>query len=130
MMKTKTTPHGGKSHRPVGKATATFTGSIEADPEQQFQDVQGLSILFACVGSGDPVRVLRLYTTNTLDDLLKHLLLRHMYNLPLPILLCYAQALRSETSYCYCDRVTLSASVRVCVLHCTVWCFIYCLCRH
>ena len=29
--------------------------------------VQGLSILFACVGSGDPVRVLRLYTTNTLD---------------------------------------------------------------
>ena len=33
--------------------------------------------------------------------LLKHLLLRHMYNLPLPILLCCAQALRSETSYCY-----------------------------
>ena len=27
----------------------------------------GLSILFACVGSGDPVRVLRLYTMNTLD---------------------------------------------------------------
>ena len=25
-----------------------------------------------------------------------------MYNLPLPVLLCYAQALRSETSYCYC----------------------------
>ena len=24
-----------------------------------------------------------------------------MYNLPLPVLLCYAQALRSETSYCY-----------------------------
>ena len=33
--------------------------------------------------------------------LLKHLLLRHMYNLPLPILLCCAQALCSETSYCY-----------------------------
>ena len=32
---------------------------------------------------------------------LKHLLLRPIYNLPLPILLCYAQALRSETSYCY-----------------------------
>ena len=48
------------------------------------------------------------------DVLLKHLLLRHMYNLPLPILMCYAQALRSETSYCYCDRVTLSACVRVC----------------
>ena len=29
--------------------------------------VQGLSIPFACVGSSDPVRVLRLYTTNTLD---------------------------------------------------------------
>ena len=25
-----------------------------------------------------------------------------MYNLSLPVLLCYAQALRSETSYCYC----------------------------
>ena len=31
--------------------------------------VQGLSVPFACVGSGDPVRVLRLYTTNTLDTL-------------------------------------------------------------
>ena len=31
--------------------------------------VQGLSIPFACVGSGDPVRVLRLYTMNTLDAL-------------------------------------------------------------
>ena len=31
--------------------------------------VQGLSAPFACVGSGDPVRVLRLYTTNTLDIL-------------------------------------------------------------
>ena len=31
--------------------------------------LQGLSIPFAFVGSGDPVRVLRLYTTNTLDTL-------------------------------------------------------------
>ena len=31
--------------------------------------MQGLSIPFACIGSGDPVRVLRLYTTNTLDTL-------------------------------------------------------------
>ena len=31
--------------------------------------MQGLSIPFACVGSGDPVRVLHLYTTNTLDIL-------------------------------------------------------------
>ena len=31
--------------------------------------MQGFSVSFACVGSGDPVRVLRLYTTNTLDIL-------------------------------------------------------------
>ena len=31
--------------------------------------MQGLSVPFACVGSGDPVRVLGLYTTNTLDTL-------------------------------------------------------------
>ena len=30
-------------------------------------ELQGLSVLFACVGSGDPVRVLRLYTMNRLD---------------------------------------------------------------
>ena len=35
----------------------------------QLFSLQGLSVLFACVGSGDPVRVLRLYTTNTLDIL-------------------------------------------------------------
>ena len=46
--------------------------------------MQGLFVPFACVGSSDPVKVLRLYTTNTLDTLLKHLLLRHMYNLSLP----------------------------------------------
>ena len=31
--------------------------------------MQGLSVPFACVGSGDPVRVLCLYTMNTLDIL-------------------------------------------------------------
>ena len=31
--------------------------------------VQGLLVPFACLGSGDPVRVLHLYTTNTLDTL-------------------------------------------------------------
>ena len=31
--------------------------------------MQGLFVPFACIGSGDPVRVLRLYTTNTLDTL-------------------------------------------------------------
>ena len=41
MVKLKTTPHGGKSHRPTGMATATFTGSTDADPEQQFQDAPG-----------------------------------------------------------------------------------------
>ena len=30
--------------------------------------LQGLSVPVAYVGSGDPVRVLRLYTTNTLDE--------------------------------------------------------------
>ena len=34
-----------------------------------YKGMQGLFALFACVGSGDPVRVLRLYTTNTLDTL-------------------------------------------------------------
>ena len=38
MTKTKTTPHGGRSHRPKGMATATFTGGTNVDPEQQFQD--------------------------------------------------------------------------------------------
>ena len=89
-----------------------------------------LSVLFTCVGSGDPVRVLRLYTIKKYTGYtLKHLLLRHMYNLPLPILLCHAQALCSETSSCYdCMCVTLcvctlneSQSVSVCV-SCTVLC--------
>ena len=31
--------------------------------------LQGLSVPFACIGSGDPVRVLHLYTMNTLDVL-------------------------------------------------------------
>ena len=31
--------------------------------------LQGLSVLIACIGSSDPVRVLHLYTTNTLDTL-------------------------------------------------------------
>ena len=30
--------------------------------------MQGLSVPFACVGSVDPVRVLHLYTMNTLDE--------------------------------------------------------------
>ena len=38
-------------------------------PKYRHFNVQGLFVPFACVGSGDPVRVLRLYTTNTLDTL-------------------------------------------------------------
>ena len=34
-----------------------------------WEPMQGLFIPIACVGSGDPVRVLRLYTKNTLDTL-------------------------------------------------------------
>ena len=41
MIRTKQTSCGGKSHHPKGMATATFTGSTNADPEQQFQDTQG-----------------------------------------------------------------------------------------
>ena len=41
MTKTKTTPHGGRSHHPKGMATATFTGGADIDPEQQFQDAPG-----------------------------------------------------------------------------------------
>ena len=37
--------------------------------KKQLNVVQGLSVLFACIGSGDPVRVLLLYTMNTLDIL-------------------------------------------------------------
>ena len=58
--------------------------------------------------------------------LLKHLLLRHMYNLPLPILMCHAQALRSETSYCYCcallncSLLTASPNCLCLALYCAV----------
>ena len=104
----------------VSGVSASFRVSFSVDRTYRLDSppiMQGLSVPFACVGSGDPVRVLRLYTTNTLDVLLKHLLLRHMYNLPLPLLLCYAQALRSETSYCYCD---LSVSLKSVALYCAV----------
>ena len=51
--------------------------------------LQGLFVPFACVGSGDPVRVLRLYTTNTLDTI-EAFIAETMYNLSLPMLMCYA----------------------------------------
>ena len=47
-------------------------------------DVQGLSAGCIYVGSGDPVRVLHLSHNKYAGYTLKHLLLKHMYNLPLP----------------------------------------------
>ena len=43
--------------------------------------MQGLSASCIYVGSGDPVRVLRLSHNKYAGYTLKHLLLRHMYNL-------------------------------------------------
>ena len=61
--------------------------------------LQGLFVPFACVGSDDPVRVLRLYTTNTLDTI-ETFIAETMYNLSLPILVCYLlKSGDSETSY-------------------------------
>ena len=55
---------------PVGRvpSAAVVAGGVSAQGTV-CPRVQGLSIPFACVGSGDPVRVLRLYTMNTLDTL-------------------------------------------------------------
>ena len=43
MVKTKTTPCGGKSHQPAGMATATFTGTGrgKTEPKEQFRDAPG-----------------------------------------------------------------------------------------
>ena len=48
--------------------------------------MQGLFAGCIYVGSGDPVRVLRLLHNKILWIQMKHLLLRHMYNLLLPML--------------------------------------------
>ena len=40
---------------------------LERNVSMAFLALQGLSVPFTCVGSGDPVRVLCLYTMNTLD---------------------------------------------------------------
>ena len=45
-----------------------FSNNILTD-SAEISLLQGLSVLFACVGSSDPVRVLHLYTMNTLDIL-------------------------------------------------------------
>ena len=41
MVKTKTTPRGGKSHCPKGMAAATFASSAKDDPEGQYADAPG-----------------------------------------------------------------------------------------
>ena len=41
MVKTKTTPHGGRSHCPRGMAAARFAGGTEADPKEQYEDAPG-----------------------------------------------------------------------------------------
>ena len=54
----------------VSGVSASFRVSFSVDRTYRLDSppiMQGLSVPFACVGSGDPVRVLRLYTTNTLD---------------------------------------------------------------
>ena len=80
--------------------------------------VQGLFVPFACVGSGDPVMVLRLYTTNTLD------ILWNIYCWDI----CTTCRYRS-----YVLLYSLIRSARKCpggcsttwriASHCTVWCF-------
>ena len=41
MGRTKQTPRGSSSHRPVGMTAATFTGTGRAGPEEQFRDAPG-----------------------------------------------------------------------------------------
>ena len=62
--------------------------------------LQGLSVPFACVGSGDPVRVLRLYTTNTLDIFEAFIAETYVQLVATGSNVLRGQALRSETSYC------------------------------
>ena len=48
-----------------------FTDHVQVAHDQNVAHdqtiLQGLSVPFACIGSSDPVRVLHLYTMNTLD---------------------------------------------------------------
>ena len=61
--------------------------------------MQGLSISFACIGSGDPVRVLHLYTMNTLDILEAFIAETYVQLAATDANVLHAQALCSETSY-------------------------------
>ena len=52
-----------------GMKTLTPTPTYSNSKMSHHCQLQGLSITFACLRSGDPVRVLCLYTMNTLDTL-------------------------------------------------------------
>ena len=54
---------------PTIKTDFLFKNSQDFNQTTHARPLQGLSIPFAYIGSGDPVRVLRLYTMNTLDPL-------------------------------------------------------------
>ena len=57
----------GQVHPQAGTPPGRYTPWSMSGRYASYWNVQGLSVPIACVGSSDPVRVLRLYTTNTLD---------------------------------------------------------------
>ena len=61
--------------------------------------MQGLSVPFACVGSGDPVRVLRLYTMMDWISFEAFIAETYVQLAATDANVLHAQALRSETSY-------------------------------
>ena len=69
--------------------------------------LQGSSAGCIYVGSGDPVRVLRLSHNEYTGYTLKHLLLRHMYNLLLPKL-CATLLVAGAQLFSYCDFFVLA----------------------
>ena len=77
-----------------------------------------LSVPFACVGSGDPVRVLRLYTMNTLDTLWSIYCwgICTTCRYPFYCVMLKPYALRLPTATCVWVRLWLSVTVRRTVL--------------
>ena len=79
--------------------------------------------LFACVGSGDPVRVLRLFHNNYTGYCCIHLLCRATYNLSLPRLSANyyglpttVQLRAAHESRCSLVGVSRSTAVRYCTV--------------
>ena len=80
--------------------------------------------LFACVGSGDPVRVLRLFHNNYTGYCCIHLLCRSTYNLSLPRLRANYYGLPTTVQLraaheSRCSLVGVSRSTALQVLYCT-----------